>query len=110
MSSKTPFEPHLGMLFVGLPASVGLCVVATPMVRAVFEGGLFSSDAKSGPLVVDLRPRHLGHELCPCFGEGVLRQRRSTGPSPHWDGGRWHQPVVEFDSDLDAFGRSRSLV
>ena len=37
----------LGMaLFVGLPASVGLCVVATPMVRAVFEGGLFSeSDA-----------------------------------------------------------------
>ena len=37
----------LGMaLFVGLPASVGLCVVATPIVRAVFEGGLFSaSDA-----------------------------------------------------------------
>ena len=35
----------LGMaLFVGLPASIGLCVVATPLVRAVFEGGLFSAN------------------------------------------------------------------
>ncbi len=34
----------LGMaLFVGLPASIGLCVVATPLVKAVFEGGLFSA-------------------------------------------------------------------
>ena len=43
---------HWAWLFVGLPASVGLCVVATPMVRAVFEGGLFSeSDAQEWPLL-----------------------------------------------------------
>ncbi|MAV55671.1 MAG: murein biosynthesis integral membrane protein MurJ [Phycisphaerae bacterium] len=43
----------LGMaLFVGLPASIGLCVVATPMVRTVFEGGVF--EATDAPRVARL--------------------------------------------------------
>ena len=91
------------MLFVGLPASVGLCVVATPMVRAVFEGGLFSeSDAPRvarllwtyGPGIWAMSCVHV--LVRACYAKGIDEAQSGLG----W----WlvTQPVVEFDSDLDA--------